>query len=239
MYSPKRRLRRVRVPAFSGVVRETLVLYLDPTFAESYPGTGNTYTDLSVSGNHFTRTAGTFVSGPIKSFSGGTFTRTPNFFGSDATIQAWINTTDVGTGLLHFQLMQIISAEATDVWANPTDFGFGINSSGKLAFGTGASDVTVASTASVNTGTWVNVAMVRVASTGSVRFFINGALDSTGTTAANAGALTKEPTVTLGGGADGSKSWVGNMGSVLAYTSSLTDAQILTNYTAQRTNYRV
>ncbi len=237
MYSPHRRLRLFRNPSFNGVIRTNLTLHLDPANALSYPGTGNTYMDLSPAGNHFTRSVGTFVSSPVKSFSGGVFTRA-NFLQTDVTIQAWINTTGVGSGTWHFLQMQILSAETPDSVSNPTDFGFGINNSGKLGFGTGSSDVTINSDASVNTGAWLNVAATRTGA-GAIRLFINGVLVKTGTGDTNSGALTSQATITLGGGVDGGVNWTGLMGSVLVYNAVLTEAQILANFNVQRTNYGV
>jgi hypothetical protein len=237
MYSPKRRFQLYRNPAYSGVVTTNLTLYLDPVYAQSYPGTGNTYTDLSPARNNFTRSTGTFVSSPVKSFSGGVFTRA-NFLQTDVTIQAWINTTGVGTGTFHYLQMQILSAESGGSVTNPTDFGFGINSGGKLGFGTGSSDATIVTDTSVNTGAWLNVAATRTGA-GAIRLFINGVLVKSGTGDTNAGALTSQPTITLGGGDDGGTNWTGLMGSVLVYNAALTESQLLTNFNAQRAAYGV
>ena len=217
-------------------------LYLDPNNLTSYPGTGNIYTDLSGNGRNFTRSAGTFVSSPIKSWSGGVFTRT-NYIGTDTTIQAWINTTSIGNtgGATHRFLMQIMSAELSGNPANPTDFGFGINGSGalagKLSFGTGGSDVTVSSNTSVNTGTWTNVAVTRKESTGVVKLYINGVLDKTGNCDANAGALSAQTNLSIGTGTDGGKTWIGLMGAILTYSSVLTDAKILSYYNDTKATY--
>jgi hypothetical protein len=221
-----------------GIIAGNLSLYLDPSNTSSYSGSGNTYTDLSTAGNTFTKTAGTFVSSPIKSFSGGIFNRT-NFLGSDVTIQAWINTTGVGSPSVgtHRGQMQIMSAELSGNPTNPTDFGFGINNAGKLGFGTGASDVTVYTTTSVNTGVWLNVAVVRTAVSGGVKLYINGVLSKTGNTDANVGDLTAQTNLAIGTGGDGGVSWTGLMGSILVYNSSLTDADILQNFTSQQDTY--
>ena len=240
MYSPKRRFRLFRSPAFTGIVTENLTLYLDPANVLSYPGTGNTYTDLSTAGNNFTRSAGTFVSSPVKSWNGGIFNRT-NFLGSDVTIQAWINTTGVGSlsGATHRFQMQIMSAELSGNPSNPTDFGFGINRTGKLGFGTGISDGTVYTTDSVNTGVWLNVAIARVALTGGVKLYINGVLNKSGNTDANVGELTAQSNLLIGAGSDGGVNWTGLMGSILVYNSTLTDLQILNNFNDQRSDYGV
>ena len=228
----------------SGISRENLTLYLDPNDIASYSGSGNNYVDLSGTGHTFTKSAGTFVSSPIKSFNGGVFSRT-NYLGTDTTIQAWINTTSIGNtgGATHRFLMQIMSAELSGNPTNPTDFGFGINGSGalagKLSFGTGSSDVTVSSNTSVNTGIWVNVAVTRTESTGVVKLYINGVLDKTGSCSASQGALTAQTNLYIGTGGDGGKTWVGLMGSILTYSSVLSDADILRNFNDVRSRYGI
>lgn len=214
------------------IVTSSLWLNLDAGNPASYPGTGNTWTDLSDTGHNFTKSAGTYVASPIKCFSGGSFTAT-NFFGDDLTVQAWINTTSVGNNNNHYGYMQIISAETL---GNSNDFGFGVNQSAKLGFGAGPSDATVATVASVNTGTWTNVAVTRTKSTGGVRLYINGILNRTGSS--NSGnTLNAATNVTIGGGADQSKTWIGLMNNILSYSTVLSDASILQNYYAQYSTY--
>lgn len=214
------------------IVTSSLWLNLDAGNPSSYPGTGNTWTDLSGTGHNFTKSAGTYVASPIKCFSGGYFTAT-NFYGDDFTIQAWINTTSVGNNSNHYGYMQIVSAETL---GNSNDFGFGVNQSAKLGFGAGPSDAAVATVLSVNTGTWVNVAVTRTKSTGGVKLYINGVLNRTGTS--NSGnSLNAATNVTIGGGADQSKTWVGLMNNILSYNVVLSDANILQNYYAQYLTY--
>ena len=214
------------------IVTNGLVLHLDAGSRMSYVGSGNTWTDLSGTGHDFTKSAGTYIDSPIKCFSGGNFTAT-NFYGDDFTIQAWINTTSVGNNNNHYGYMQIISAETL---GNSNDFGFGVNQSAKLGFGAGPNDVTVATVASVNTGTWINVAVTRTKSTGGIRLYINGILNRAGTS--NSGnTLNAATNVTIGGGADQSKTWVGLMGTVSSYNIVLSDDNIVQNYNATKTRF--
>ena len=89
----------------SGIVTSGLVLHLDAGNAASYPGTGTTWTDLSVNGNN-----GTLVNGPTYSSANGgsiVFDGTSHKVdcGNAAslqitvgTISAWINATTGNSG---------------------------------------------------------------------------------------------------------------------------------------------
>lgn len=213
----------------SRVITDNLVLYLDPS---SYPGSGTTYTDLSGAGHNFTKISGTYITSPIKCFQAGIFNAT-NFITDNLTIQVWINTTGVGTQTVHYRLMQIMSAEIPGNPGDPTDFGFGINNTGKLAYGNGAADITVATTTAVNTGTWVNVAVTRTKSSGAVKLYINGQLSRSGTSGSG-NALNVQPNLLIGAGTDGGTNWSGYMGVFLTYSSVLQDADILGNFNATR-----
>lgn len=214
------------------ILTNNLVLYLDPS---SYPGSGTTYTDLSGAGHDFTKKSGTYITSPIKCFQAGIFNAT-NFITDNLTIQVWINTTGVGTAAVHYRLMQIMSAEIPGNPGDPTDFGFGINNAGKLAYGNGGADITVATTNSVNTGTWLNVAVTRTKSSGAVKLYINGALDKSGASGSG-NSLNVQTNLQIGAGTDGGTNWSGYMGIFLTYSSVLSDADILNNFYATRSIY--
>ena len=221
-----------------------MALWIDPS---TYPGTGTTITDSSGNGRTFTF-AGTplptYVASPVKSISFvrnsafSTYNRleiNTIFLGDDMTIQAWIKTTDVGQDTWHYLLMTIM---ATEVGGPGNDWGFGVNNSGKLAFGAGTSDTTIASTSSVNTGTWINVAATRVKSSGLITLYVNGSSSGSGT--GNAGnSLTSATKVWIGSGQDGGYSFGGLLGQVLAYTSVLSATDIAYNFSISRSTYGV
>ena len=226
------------------IVTANLALDINPV---NYPGSGTTITDSSGNGRTFTF-AGTplptYVASPIPAFSFirnsafSTYNRleiNSIFLGDDMTIQAWINTSNVGQDTWHYLLMTIMASE---VGGPGNDWGFGVNNSGKLAFGAGTSDATIASTSSVNTGTWINVAATRVKSSGLITLYVNGASNGSGT--GNAGnSLTSATKVWIGSGQDGGYSFGGLIGEVLAYTSALSAGDILNNYNNTRAVYGV
>ena len=230
----------------SGIVVTDLALNLDPNITDSYPGSGTVVTDLSGANRHGTfagSTLPTFNSTSPKSFQ---FTRAlinsttstaskitvdSKFLTDNFTIQTWIKTSQVGHSSVHYTTMFIMASECG---GGANDWGFGVNNSGKLAFGAGRSETTIATPESVNTDTWVNVAVSRNMSTGAIRLYINGVLKNSGTgSSGNSLTCSQDNKTWIGNGQDGTAySFGGSIGSVLAYTNVLSDADVLSNYNA-------
>ena len=164
------------------IIATDLLIHFEANDSTSYSGSGSTWVNIGTGGTTYNATLlgsgglPTFVNSSIKSFqfirnllSNGTsylsynymrFLR-PDAISDDFTWCAWINTTEVGNGLNHYNLMYIVSTETGGV---NNDFGFGIDSNGKLSYGDGkasGSDITLHSNTSVNTGTWTFVAVTR------------------------------------------------------------------------------
>jgi hypothetical protein len=230
----------------AGIVATDLALNLDPNISDSYPGTGTTVTDLSGANRH-----GTFAGSTLPTFNNVSpkafqFTRAlinntastaskitvdSKFLTDNFTIQTWIKTSQVGHSSVHYTTMFIMASECG---GGANDWGFGVNNSGKLAFGAGTSETTIATPESVNTDRWVNVAASRNKSTGAIRLYINGVLKNSGNgSSGNSLTCSQDNKTWIGNGQDGTAySFGGSIGSVLAYTKVLSDADILTNYNA-------
>ncbi len=241
------------------IITTDLLIHFEANDPTSYSGSGNTWVNIGTGGSTYNATllgspAPAFSNSQIKSFQ---FTRNllnngtsyltynymrflrPDAISDDFTYCAWINTTNVGYGLNHYQLMYIVSTETGDV---NNDFGFGIDSSGKLAYGDGSiggADITIRSTQSVNTGIWTFVAVTRKKSTGSVTLYINGYPSTTGT--CNSGNTLSTATYVLIGSETDFPGYTfgGYIGAILGNTSVLTDAQILNNFNAQKNIYGI
>ncbi|MFM8531566.1 MAG: LamG-like jellyroll fold domain-containing protein [Ilumatobacteraceae bacterium] len=223
-----------------------LALNLDPNLGASYGGSGATVTDISGNGRDGTLAGSplpTFDSANPKSFQ---FTRayvgntsstaskitvnskplTDNF-----TIQTWIKTDQVGYSTAHYTTMYIMASECG---GGAADWGFGVNNAGRLAFGAGPSDTTYATTETVNTNTWTNVAATRDKATGQIKLYINGVLKTTGTgNSGNSLTCSADGKTWIGNGQDApAYSFGGRISTVLAYTSVLSASDILTNYNA-------
>lgn len=236
-----------------------LLIHFEANDINSYYGSGNTWINIGTGGTTYNgtllgNTLPSYVNGSIKSFQ---FTRyslinstsytiynyirflRPDSISDDFTYCAWINTNNVGYGLNHYNLMYIVSTETGDV---NNDFGFGIDSNGKLAYGDGkigGTDITIRSTQSVNTGNWVFVAVTRQKSTGTVVLYINGVADTIGT--CNLGNTLSTATYVLIGSETDFPGFTfgGNIGAILGNTSVLTPDDILINFNAQRNIYNV
>jgi len=133
--------------------------------------------------------------------------------------------------------MYIVSTETGDL---NNDFGFGIDSDGNLAYGDGSyenADITIRTTTSVNTGDWTFVTVTRSKSTGEVKLYINGILDTTGT--CNVGnTLSTAEFVLIGSETDyPGYTFGGNIGAILGNTSVLSEADVLNNFNVQRATY--
>ena len=242
------------------IITTDLLIHFEANDNTSYSGSGSTWVNIGTGGTTYNATLlgsgglPTFVNSSIKSFqftrnllSNGTsylsynymrFLR-PDAISDDFTWCAWINTTQVGNGLNHYNLMYIVSTETGGV---NNDFGFGIDSNGKLSYGDGkltGSDITLHSNTSVNTGTWIFVAVTRQKSTGAVVLYINGVADLSGTCNTN-NTLSTATYVLIGSETDfPGYTFGGYLGAVLGNTSVLTADQILQNFNAQRATYGI
>jgi hypothetical protein len=112
---------------------------------------------------------------------------------NNMTIEYWVKTTQSSlTGSQWYNGNGIVDAE---VGGSTSDFGTALLN-GKLAFGIGNPDVTIQSTTSINTGTWYHVAATWDGSTGEMKLYINGVLESTGSGAT--GTRTSPPNIRIG-----------------------------------------
>lgn len=242
------------------IITTDLLLHFEAGDTSSYSGSGTTWINIGTGGTLYNATlvggSGSglpkFSTGPPATFNftryalvNGTssmsynrmFLKNPPGIGDDFTYCSWIKTTQVGQGLNHYQLMYIASTETGSVNNN---WGFGIDLNGKLAYGdgkTGGTDITIQTTASVNTGSWVFVAVTRIKLTGAVTLYINGIADTAGT--CNSGnSLTSGSEIVIGSEKDfPGYTMGGQIASLLGNTSALTATQILQNYNATKSTY--
>ena len=143
----------------------------------------------------------------------------------DFTIEYWIKTTQTGTsGGNWYNGIGIVDAE---VGGSTNDFGTSLSGS-KLAFGTGNSDYTIFSNASINDGSWKHIAVTRTKATGAINIYINGVLDISGT-CSNLGSLSAPSFVRLGGMQTAVNYFNGSLDDIRFWNTVRTQAQIVAN----------
>ncbi|MBP9686418.1 MAG: DUF5011 domain-containing protein [Candidatus Doudnabacteria bacterium] len=117
----------------------------------------------------------------------------------DFTICAWIKTATAGNTTNHWQTAPIFDAEVPGV-AN--DFGFGVDSNGRIAYGNGGLyDATVNGAVSVIDNDWHHACVTRAWATREVKLYVDGVLDVTGST--HSARLNSSTNARIGYGLDG------------------------------------
>ena len=141
---------------------------------------------------------------------------------TDFTIAFYIKTTQIsGTGTQWYNGKGLVDCEVSGTGND--DFGTGYVNS-KFALGVGHTDTTFQSTSTINSGNWVHVACTRVSSTGEMKVYVNGTLETTGT--GPTGAKAAATYMHFGKRQSGSKFFAGAIDNLKIYTSVLTGPEI-------------
>jgi hypothetical protein len=171
-------------------------------------------------------------------FNGQNFFDLNNPVSADFTICAWIKTLSTG-GEQHFTGANIIESEAGGF---AYDWGFGINSGGKLMFGNGGSlngndvDANVMGSTVVADNNWHDVCVTRNNTTGEDILFVDGRQDASGFT--GTALVTQNPLAHIGSGSDGATPFVGNMDDLRIYQQVLSPEEIASNSPTEETAYQ-
>jgi hypothetical protein len=207
------------------IVRNGLVLYLDAANKKSYPGTGNTWIDLSGNGNN-----GTLTNGPAYSATNGgsivfdgtndlvslTLTLT---LGQPLTVMGWLNSTESST--IYRNFFENSNATTPMIWWQ---------SQGKIEFDTGANYTTTA----VYRNEWVHVSLSKPSGTSVPSYYVNGTLVGTGTTLYSVPASTL---VLFNRAA--AQTWKGSSSNIQVYNRALTAIEVNQNFNALRGRYGI
>ena len=223
------------------IVTSGLVLFLDASNIDSYPGTGTTWKDLSGNNNN-----GTLTNGPtFSSANGGSIvfdgtndnvsfnnsgTSTPfDFANGNMTCMFWMIPSAWGDGASR----GVISKKANDStngWVIYNDGFYPTKLNARLGLGNNF----VTST-SVSTSVYQCWTLTRSSTT--LTWYCNGVLDSTGTNTSNISDTTVELQVSR------SQTWngyfKGNISNVLFYNRSLTAIEVLQNYNATKSRFGI
>lgn len=153
----------------------------------------------------------------------------------DFTVCAWIKTGKSGADTTHWRTAVIFEAECGYV---NHDFGFGINSNGKLAIGNGelgVGDFTLNGDIPVNDSSWHLVCGTRARS-GGLGLYVDAVAD--GNTTGSVASLTCNPTAAIGMGTDGGISFNGLMDEITVFNRVLSTNEIRSIYNASFTQYQ-
>ncbi len=221
------------------IVTDGLILSLDASDKNSYPGSNTTWNDVSGNGNNGTLTNGpTFNSvnqGSIV-FDGTNdyinFSDIFNFTSESFTFSYWINlnnltTNQVGQG----PIVLYKGAYQSNGYYDQ------INTAGGISFVTnqsGASQVTSTNTGIITTSTWYNISHTRNGS--SVRIYING-VDLTSTTATHVNPTTSTNVFRLANYQNGYIYGNFKLSSFQTYNRFLSSSEVQQNYNAQKSRF--
>ena len=229
-----------QLPRFqpSSAVTSNLVLWYDPSFATSYPGTGTTISNLasaSLAGSmsNIAYTDPYFAYNGTSSQVSVADTAALEPGAGDWTMEVWVNQT-VNTG------SQVILGKF-DPGGGANDVSYAIRvSSGNVRadFGNGTTAMNT-SNYTLTTGTWVQLVYVFTnVANNNVITYVNGAQQAT-TTHSFTSLLNTPSNLYLGSynGGEYSQYYNGRIGITRLYNAALTAGQVLQNYNADRGVY--
>ena len=219
------------------VITNGLIMYVDAGNASSYSGTGTTWTDLSGQNNNLTIAgAPTYNASTGFTFPGAEITKyaISNPFNNMPTTtlsyEIWLKTAVGTSGMISY------ASTAAD-----NDFLMYDPASISLYTAAGA----VASGVSIIDNTWKQVVRTSNRTTGAENLYVNGILQfntilTPGTLVTNGGSfvLAQEQDA-VGGGFDPAQAFTGNIIIVRLYNKVLSDAEVMTNFTAQRGRFSI
>jgi hypothetical protein len=222
------------------IVRDGLVLHLDAANVKSYPGSGTVWTDLSGNGNNGTLMNGVGYSSDNKgslTFDGvddycHTFTDN-SYLSNGFTLSAWVNPASAGGG----GYGRIFDKTNNNTGsAGGISFYFSNSPNVTITVNNGAA---VNSTAnSVPYTKWTNVS-VSVISTGSAIIYINGVVNSTGTTGLPS-AITTLYELRLGNRSNAiDRTFSGKISLAQIYNRALSAQEIRQNFEATKGRYGI
>ena len=226
------------VEDYKNVITRGLVLHLDASALESYPGSGTSWSDLSGNNN------GTLTNGPT--FSSGNqgyinFDGTNDYVNipynavldtpSGATYEIWFKPTVSTSG-------EFLSRGTSDGGATPDNPRFYIYNTGKIYFDWSRPSVdtyTETNTGAVTMGAWNQIVGIATPSA-ALRMFANGYETSYSLQVQTLPATipnTSDP-IQIGGVTWIPRYFTGNIASVKLYNRVLASAEILQNYNIQK-----
>jgi|GEM_PF-1913107 len=154
---------------------------------------------------------------------------TPKMVQDDFTFACWFKTSYKGDGIDHWLTKPLLHSECANTL---DDFGFGIDSNGKLAFGNGDSstDRTINGNTLVSDNNWHFGAVTREKSTGNIKLYVDGNLDASGVGGTT--SLNDNLDLDIAYGSDGGGYFNGLIDNVMIFNRVLSLTEIQSIYSA-------
>ena len=143
---------------------------------------------------------------------------------NDFSIAFWVKTTHSGGTGQWYGGDGLVDG---DFAVNANDFGTAL-SGGQFAFGTGNPDTTILSSTAINDGAWHHCVATRVAATGALSVYVDGALEATGT--GNTNSLTASGNLRFGQIESGGGYFDGSLDEVKTYDRALGGNEVTALY---------
>jgi len=213
----------------NSIVTDGLVFCADAANKDSYPKSGTTVTDI-ISNNICTMAAsGMYNSSNVGVFvfdATGDYMTVPDSstmrFNNNVTLSAWIYPTTTDT------YRNILNKRGT---STGQQYSFFLVDNNKLDFDDGGAHRY--STGTISPNVWTNV--VASVSAGSLDFYINGELDSSGQST----NPTQDTSITyIGRKFNGANIFAGEMGPIMIYHKGLSASEVTQNYNALKNRFR-
>lgn len=143
---------------------------------------------------------------------------------NDFSIAFWVNTTQAASGSQWYHGAGLVDG---DVPFNSDDFGTALVG-GKFAFGVGNPDVTVPSLSSINDGNWHQCVATRQQATGTLKVYVDGILEATGTGTRN--TLDASSQLLFGAISSGGHYFDGSLDEVRLFTRTVSSNEVAALY---------
>lgn len=223
------------------IVTDGLVLSLDAADRNSYPGTGTTWFDQSVSGNNGTLNNGVAFStanGGIFIFDGTNdyvnigVDKSCNRFTADFTVSAWVNRSNTGG-----TWGNIIGDYYTNSTSNALEWQIMISSTAQINLYNVSVGGIITVATGFNANSWINVVFSRTGAT--ITAYANGNALTTATNTTTFGSATGNLNIGIDGN-NSSEPFTGNIASVLVYKNKgLIASEVLQNYNVQKSRFNL
>lgn len=147
-----------------------------------------------------------------------------NPVGNDFSIAFWVKTTQTSGSPQWYNGVGLVDGDAP---FNGNDFGTALVGN-KFAFGVGNPDTTIVSTSAINDGQWHHCVATRQLVTGTIRVYVDGNLQATGT--GNRNTLNASARLLCGAVASGNGFFNGSLDEVKIFNRTLSSSEVAALY---------